>query len=663
MKSQILIWALLLVFTAGCSGISMLSSPSRDDLYSSEFLTSVEGIKRLYSRGEKEKALSVLRSMNDQKMLPTERAQRRNLMGVVYFSLKNFEQAIFNFKEALGTSRLDENLTAQIYLNLASSHYKMGLIDKSYANLLLAEFKFLKGREAEKYFKLRYKLAIELGKDRDAVLSLLHFLGKKKKISDFKNDPLYEQLMSQFVKWERREKYKIFEEFEESKSLIIGFLAFSEAEKIYYTGNKDEADDLLSWVEKYFGKLPEVRDLIKNFNYRKGNYTKVDPYAIGVLLPLTGDKKNFAKRAMIGIDAALQELKKHNKDIPFKIIMRDSQGSGVVGAQKVKELVENHFVSTIIGGLFSSEAIKEYKSAKRLGAFFISLSQIYLPKEKKDHLLLEIPGSIESQISEIFSQIMLEKFGNKAAILYPRSQRGEAYVEEFWRRAKLANVKVSEVLSYEKNKSDFRDPIKNLLGLKYIRARQEEYDILNEIYGLEKRKSLRRLQVLKPQVDFDWIFIPSYPFEAMQIIPSFTYFDAFNVNLIGGPSWRSKRLSRESYKFKNIHFIGEDVQNIPADFSKWFIDKYKRRPGLIELRSFDSFKIAVSLTQGESVTTRDEIDILIKTRAKLEGYTGLWDLKDGVWLKEMTSLHLKNGKVKKVFIDGNEPATQGAQSN
>ncbi len=636
----------VLLLLSNCSDISMISRGSRDDLYSSEFLKKIDGIKTLFKRGESDKALTQLKAFDEKLMLPSEKAMRRNLIGIIYFGKTNYEQAIFNFDQALATSRLDENLTAQIYLNLSSSYYKLGMNEKAFEVLKNAPYTALENAESIKFHKLRYKLAQELGQDREALISLIYTLAPKNKISELRIDPLYEVLVGKFRKLDQREKYKVFEEFEEQKPFVIGYMAYLEAEKVYYSGEKSDASDLIGWIEDNFKDYPEIVTLLDGFTYRVENYAKLNRLNIGVVLPLTGKNKSYGQRALMGVDAALRELKKKMPNSPeFKVIIKDSKGSGVVGANQVTNLVENDFVSVIIGGLYSNEATKEFEAAKKRGVFYISLSQVYLDKEDKDHLLLEVPGSIESQMNQLFSQEVLTNFGNRAAIVYPESKRGISYVNEFWRKAKLNGIPVTGVYGYDKEAKDFRAPIKNLLGLEYPRARMEEYKILQEIHELEDNRTIRRIQTLGPQTDFDWVFIPMFPLEAIQIIPVFKYYDAKNVPVIGGPSWRSKRLSDESYKFNNIYFVGDDVAETSEELSSDFAKAYSKSLGLIELRAFDSMKIALDLVASGEFETRDELDMNIRKLEKFNGSTGEWILQDGIWMKKMASLYFRRGNI------------------
>lgn len=646
---KVILVSTLLLFM-GCSGIKMLTGGNQD-FYSPEFSQKINVAKSYYSRGEVKKALQELQKFNEEELGDEEKALRRNLIGVIYFGQGNFEQAIFNFNQALATSGEDQALTAQIKLNLAGSYFKLQMTDKAFEVTESTDFLKLSPKDIIKFHKLRYRLANDLSRDDAAVRSLIWSLSRKEKISELRLDPNYELLTARLRKMDQTSKYRLLEEFENQAPLIVGYLAYLEAEVTYYSGRKDDAKDLIRWVETRFGKYPEIKNLTKNFTFKVENYSKLDRMTVGVVLPLSGSRMNYGKRALFGIDAALREMKKQNPGLPsIKIVVKNSLGSGVVGARRVKELVEKDFASMIIGGLFSAEATKEYEVAKKRGVFFVSLSQIYKEKEQKDHLLLEVPGSIESQVNQLFATKIMGEFGKRGAIVFPESKRGEAYLNEFWRKSKLLGVDVNGVYSYDPNRKDFRAPIQNLLGLKSPRTRMEEYKVLEEIYALEGRKSTRRIQTLKPQVDFDWVFLPSYPLEAVQIIPSFSYYDAFNIPVIGGPSWRSRRISRESYKYRNIYFVGDDVQSISDELSLSYYQTYGQKLRLIELRSFDSMKIAADILLNNQFTTRDELDSTIRTKEAIMGQTGTWSLEDGVWIKKMANLHIKNGKISELVL-------------
>ena len=633
----------IIILLTGCGGISFLKVDPAD-LYSEEFLKQIQLVKEQYKRGEADQALTLLKGINEETLASAEKSFRRNLIGVILFSKKNYEQAIYNFELALSISKQDYSLTAQVYLNLASCYFKLGLMEKAYGTLDLVEVEYLNKADAQKNHLLRFELAKELDKEEDRLKSLVLYLSSETKLNDLKNNRYFEYLVNSFFKLNKRGKVRFLEEFEENQFLCISYLGYLEIEKLYYGGYKDDAKDLLEWVQKRSGNDQEIQDLLGNFVFRIGNFLQMDSKAIGIILPLSGGKKNFGKRALLGIDTAIISNQENHQ-----LHIKDSQGSGAVGAFRVRELIENYHVSAIIGGLFSQEATKEYLEAKKYGVLFISLSQVYLPKNRKDHLLIEVPGSIESQMNRLFAEDMLNKFGRRSAIVYPKSERGDAYIDEFWRKAQLANVEVTGVLSYDKSQTDYRGPIKNLLGLEFTRERKEELDLLSEIHSLEKSRSVRRIQTLRPQLDFDWLFVPAFPQEAIQILPSFNYYDAFDLNLIGDPSWRSQSLAKNSSKFGNLFFIGDDVSANDSTFSAEFLQRHKKRPKMIEMRAYDSLQILRSFLGSRSFATRDDFDIYIRNKKIFEGITGKWFLDDGIWIKQLVPLKLRSGRIENIF--------------
>mgnify|MGYP006428517805 FL=1 len=101
MKLLKLIFIAQFLFLLGCGGVSMIKSGFRSDLYTENFVATLENVKVNYRQGDSPLALKMLNSMQEAELLVSEKAMRRNLIGVILFSNANFEQAIFNFNLAL----------------------------------------------------------------------------------------------------------------------------------------------------------------------------------------------------------------------------------------------------------------------------------------------------------------------------------------------------------------------------------------------------------------------------------------------------------------------------------------------------------------------------------------------------------------------------------
>jgi ABC-type branched-subunit amino acid transport system substrate-binding protein len=654
MKSTLVL--ALFLFVSSCSGVSMITPERKvadnvdtSKLYRQEFLQKINSAKEKVRQNKFDAALKDLAAIKEDTLSVPEKATKKNLTGVIYFSMKKFDVAAKNFEEAITLSKQDPGLEAQAYLNLGSAYYKMNQNEKALSTLSLANYKNLQDSEAKKYHQLYALLSQQLGKKEQSLSALIRSLEDKKTISELTTEGRYTQAEELFKKLSATERARLLEEFDEEKNLAVAHLAYKEAEMSFREGDQDKVKDYSEWIEKRYGQNTEIMTLVRGLGVRnQNNSTKIDVRYIGVALPLSGDMKGLGERALAGIDIAIEDMSQ-DPEKKYRLEIKDTKGNPANGAFAVKDLIEVNNVSAIIGGLNSSEATKEYLEAKKYGVVFISLSKVLLPKEEKNHLLIEIPGSIESQVHHLFSDAMMAKIGKRPAILYPKSDIGEAYANEFWRQSKKFNFDVTGLISFETNQSDYRDPVKNILGIKFNREREDELSIVNDIAQLESKKSIKRLQNLQPQVDFDWVFVPALPREAVQILPNFNYFDAFNLSYVGVPSWRSELMVNEGYRYGNVYFMDESISATETPFTQKFFQKFKKQPNIVETIAYDSLKILSEVVEsGGALETRQDLDLALTKKSTLQSESGSWKLQDDVWLKDMSTFRIRREGIEAV---------------
>lgn len=646
------ILALFFIFSS-CSGVRIIAQDKKvkpeiesQKYYSEEFRAKMVPIKDQFRQGKLDLAKKSLLSYSDQGLKPVEIATKKNLLGVINFAQKNYDEAIKLFESALSLGSEDSHLIAQVNLNLGSTLFKMNKNEKAYAVLSTCDFKLLPDNEAKKYHQLHAVLAQQLGKKEVSTSSLLRSLADKKTIDELRSDPKFISAEESFNKLSRSERITLIEDFQSEKSLAIAYLALKEVERSFNAGNESEYRESYAWLIEHFSEYPEILEKLQPIKARVQNKDeKINARLIGVVLPLSGDRAQLGERALSGIEVMIDELNLTSEETPnkkYKIEIKDSQSGAATGSFSVKELIETNKVSIIIGGLNPQSATKEYLEAKKYGVPFISLSQVYLPKEEKNHLLIEIPGSIESQVHHLFSSSLASKLGRAGALLFPKNEVGEAYANEFWRKSKLENYPVTSILSFDRNASDFKDPIMNLLGIKYTKEREEELQLVSDISYLEKNKNVKRLQNLQPQLDFDWVFVPGLPRDVLQLLPNFNFFDAFNTNFVGVPSWRSEIMTNEGYRFGNVFFVDEPISMNESKFTQGFINKYNRQPKLVETLGYDALKLTMQIIESKDrIETREELDKALYGINTLRGESGSWILDDNIWLKQMTTFRLK----------------------
>lgn len=640
-----ILFAILLI---ACSGVRMLTP---EEIYSPEFLKRIEGIQTIFRDGDKRSAIEKLNAMNDVEISEAEVAKKYNFLGIIFFSQQDFDTAIEKFEMARSRARLDLNLKAQIDLNIASSYYKKGLYTKAYSYLEQVNTDSLKDNELKKFYKLKLVLAQQLDKSKDIVKSIIPLIGKSKTFKEIEDHQYKEQLVDNFRKLSTSERVYLLEKYDDQDNLTAAYLAKEEALQRYYMGDRPGAEDVLSWLDDKYGRSVDVANFIKDFKFRIENYSKIDVGAIGVVLPLSGKREKFGKRALAGIDSALNY--ENNKILAAKVYTRDSKDNSYVARKVINDLIQKHHVSIIIGGLFPSTAEQEYLEAKKYGVLFISLSPVYLDKKEKNHLLIEIPGSVQSQVDRIINKDFLSRFGKKIAVIYPDSEGGQAYVNEIWRKSEQGLIDISSIYKYDKKNRDYRAPVSKILGLKFTRERKEEFNLWKEIYDIKrkvKRSSIRRIQTLKPVVDFDWVFAPAYPQDAIQLIPVFSYFDAKGLKFVGGPSWMSRSLVREQKNLGQLYFVGDDPKDFSKNFAKSFKDRNNKNPRLIETLSFEAMDISLNIIEGTQFEKREELETRLINMKRLNGVTGSWNLKEGIWIKEMDFLKIYGKKIHKFDV-------------
>jgi ABC-type branched-subunit amino acid transport system substrate-binding protein len=591
-------------------------------------------------------AIAKLAELNDSTLSDVEKALKYNLKGVTLFNLAEIEKAILNFEVSEKYAPKDTQLYSQVQLNMASGHFKLNQFNELNVRLKKIDKRQLSSVEVKKYGQLALAYAERMQNDPMIVSSSLLLLGDAKNITEVQSSNLYENLKNSFGKLSQGQKINLLEEFNSSKNLGVAHLAQLEADERYISGDKSGSQDVVAWLKNEFGDNEEVKKFVEDFELRMENSSRISISDIGLVLPLSGDKSNFGQKALSGVDTGLKVL---GLSESVKIHTKDTVDSPAQAAQAVLELIREDKVSFIIGGLFPESAKAEYLVARKYGVLFISLSQINLPKEEKNHHLIEIQGSIESQVEALLSEEMIKKFGSRVGVIFPDTEGGKAYFDEIWRKATQKSLQVTSVSSFAKNSHDYRETAQLFLGLKYPRERSEELKIVDDVYALEKT-SIRRVQTLPPVLDFDWVFLATYPHEATQLIPTLGYYDANRIKVVGGPSWASKSLVKEQKNLGTLYFVGDDPKDINEEMLTKFQEIYGKPASLIEILSLDAMKVGVeALNATGEVSNRDDFDSKLKGKGKLKGLTTEWEFKEGVWIKQMNAMTITRGEIVKLF--------------
>ncbi|MEA3436897.1 MAG: penicillin-binding protein activator, partial [Thermodesulfobacteriota bacterium] len=192
--------------------------------------------------------------------------------------------------------------------------------------------------------------------------------------------------------------------------------------------------------------------------------------------------------------------------------------------------------------------------------------------------------------------------------------------------------------SYNPSHTDFKDPIKKLVGLYY-----EVPDDLKEKRDVENEES-------EPVVDFEAIFIPDAPKKVGLIIPQLAFHDIDDVYLMGTNLWHSKKLvdMTKEYIQRAIipdGFFSESTSVRVRDFVEKFEKTYSEKPGFIEAIAYDTSMILFQILRRPDVRSRNAIKNELMHLKDFQGVTGLTSFNDkGDVKKDLSLLRIKGDK-------------------
>tara|TARA_B100000925_G_C22001572_1_gene471557 strand:- start:352 stop:2343 length:1992 start_codon:yes stop_codon:yes gene_type:complete len=619
---------LFLFFLHSCAGITPLNDNDWKRYYSDDFLAAVEKVIDLREEDKWEESIEYLMALDEVNLSKEEKAFRRNLIGVHFLNNKNFEKAIFHFSQASSFEVEDLRLMATINLNLANANFQLGLFEESLKNLSQVDSSYL-GQEGQKsFYLLNYEIATYV---EDKALQFDSLVGFVRSFGSSSPDEYKDSLRAFeiLIKGKTIESQitiaeKLIEKInQQSLKYVLEII-----ERSYFSGFTSDAKKLMASLEVLDWVNSNANEQVLRFKERLGAFSEIDTKAIGVVLPLSGKYKKFGVRILRGIHSAFQGgLDKKG----FRLIVEDSKSSSIIGAQAIKKLVKRYKVSSVIGGIESSSATTYFEELRKYQVIFLSLAKVLTPEKSKTQFLVEIPGSVESEVRAVLSRMSSEFPSSKAAVVFPKSHIGKSYLNTFWNLSSEYGVEVVDAVSFDPSKKDLRDPIKDLLGLKYNRERKEELEILNQVYSLEK-SVIRRVQKLKPLVDFDWVFIPSAPYSAAQIIPSFSYFDATNEVLVGPSSWRSSVVMEVSRGKRGVNF--NLSKSLPGGEKKLFKESYGYAPKLPEARGHNAILFLTELFKERDlseITSREDLFNSVSGVDEIKISSGLFSLIKNRW--------------------------------
>ncbi len=394
--------------------------------------------------------------------------------------------------------------------------------------------------------------------------------------------------------------------------------------------------------------------------------------AVGVILPLTGSKKEFGRTSLEAIKLAFV-----GTDI--ELVVKDSKGDAQIAEQAAADLFAQEHVMAILGPLFSDESLAAAVRAEGDGVPMINLSQ-------RDGIPQVGPSVFRlcltpRQQADAIVKVAMETLGyKKFAVMYPNVSYGVELANYFWDDVEQKHGEIRGAETYDHDQTTFTVPVKKLVGRFWLEARSDYGKAASEIYhnkalsGMQRSHQLEATsKSLPPITDFDAIFIPDNSKEVGYIAPALAFEDVIvatdkeelkrimkttgrdeitPVRLLGGPGWNSQATVDRGGKFVegaifvDGFFIGDPDPRVQR-FVKMFRDTLRSDPHLPDAQAYDAASIiAAGLAQHPQ--TRAALRTWLSTLKNFAGVTGKISFDpDGEATRDLYILTIERGQIVK----------------
>lgn len=391
---------------------------------------------------------------------------------------------------------------------------------------------------------------------------------------------------------------------------LVFRLALSKVEGKRY----EDAVGLLTWFMERFPehkKRQQAENLIQEINEK---FT-FKPYTLGCLLPLSGPYQIFGEKILKCIELALAQYNSQSNHLPIKMIVKDTESDPDKAALAVQELSEKR-VGAIIGPLTTHALEAAALEAQEERIPIITLSQEDNITEIGDYVFRNFitpKMQVEAIVSYAIDVLGLSRF----AILYPDDEYGTRFMTLFQDKVMAYGGDVVKVEPYDPDKTDFAEPIKNLV------------EFQNELPEYPKNKEAHStVKQHKPIINFEAIFIPDGPKTSGLILPQLAFYDIVGVKLLGTNLWHSDRLIEMAKQFVqgaimvDGFFAESDSQKV-KNFVRMFEKTFSEKPGFIEAVAYDTTMMLFQLVSRSDIQSRSELKDEIINFLNFQGVTGI----------------------------------------
>lgn len=460
------------------------------------------------------------------------------------------------------------------------------------------------------------------------------------------------------TKWEKvGESFLNSLNYEEISALAgsNGDYGFFEGRVLFKAGEKNWKRKRLKKSRYFFNKAlsapltPSLEEKIRRYLKILQAHFKVNPYLIGVILPLSGHRRALGEKALRGLYMGLGL----EKDSPWQMVVMDSKDHPDVVKANMEKLLYDHHIIAVVGGLSGETAEVMAELANEFSLPCILLSQKNKLTENREAVFQNAQTS-ESLVNHLVKDIGKFLKFKKLAVLHPEDSYGREYSHLFSKVFAQTGGRITKKVSYTIDEVDFKASLRELFELN---GREEEYKKLKEEYmkkhpNLSARsRKLRPEYLLEPKKDFYGIFIPDSVETLKKITAYLKYFNIGDLYILGTNLWKPQHLLSLPKDFPLLFINTPQMTQKALHASPFYISyvkSFKSAPGFFERQSYNAAH-ALALVLKEGSKTRSQVAAeLTKLKTIPGAFHPIRLSENRVFTYPLKTYILSDGKVKEL---------------
>ncbi len=334
-------------------------------------------------------------------------------------------------------------------------------------------------------------------------------------------------------------------------------------------------------------------------------------YAIGALLPRSGEFAFFGDRVLKGIQLAVNTYNLQEPNNRVELIIKDTEGSPEKAVSGLGELAAKGVIA-VIGPLTTKDEEAIAPSLEKLHIPVIRPAASRSGFSEKSAWIFRNALTIDSQARAI-AQYALDLRLKRFVLLYPDEPYGKdlsrLFSHELERKAEiLARV------SYPPDTRDFGPYIKRII----------EIDLRSRKIQIPDDEALRKKLFAEYRPSFDALYLPGSAERVGLLIPQLAFYNITGKTLLGSDNWHSQDLIERAGRYAEGSvfvdgFFPESTDPSVMEMVASYHSAYQEDPDILAAQAYDAAMMVFSLLKEHKSTPQEVRDGILS----LQNYAGV----------------------------------------